>query len=206
MEQLPDFLTSGAAALGVTLSSDQVSALVDYLNLLAKWNAKLNLVGPGTTADWAVRHVLDLLAPLPWLTAGQTVLDIGSGAGLPGIPLAVAAENTPFTLLEPRSNRVAFLQTAIAALRLKNAKVKRGRAEDEEEQVPFVVGRAVAPPEEYATLAAACLEPGGRFVLFHQQEPPEKLPGAERIERRTYEIQGSQPRTVGLYRVFHVEH
>ncbi len=207
-DPLGELLARGAEDLGRSLSPAQARQLVDYLRLLDKWNAKLNLVGPGSLAEWAVRHVLDSLAPLPWvvsLSAGQRVLDIGSGAGLPGIPLAVAAPEIGFRLLEPRSNRVAFLQAVTAALKLANVKVHRGRAEDEVARYARVVGRAVAPPDDYAGLAGNCLASDGRFVLFHQQTPPERIGRAELVEQRIYEIQGSPPRAVGLYRMFHVE-
>jgi 16S rRNA (guanine527-N7)-methyltransferase len=201
VEQTADQLREGALGLGIALSEAQIAALLRYVELLGKWNAKLNLVGPGEERLWIDRHVLDSLTPLPWLSGSATVVDIGSGAGLPGLPLAAVLEGIQFTLVEPRANRVAFLRNALGFMGLRNVRVVEGRSEVVAERFPVALGRAVAEPLAYAALAVGLLQAEGRFVLFHQTDPPEVLGAiAERVAKRDYQIGRGPTRAIGLYR------
>jgi 16S rRNA (guanine527-N7)-methyltransferase len=207
VEHLAEQLKTGAHALGISLQPDQVRSLADYLALLEKWNAKLNLVGPGTRETWADRHVLDSLAPSRWIGDDAAVVDVGSGAGLPGIPLAVVRPRARIVLVEPRVNRTAFLRNATAALGLKQVEIKTARAETVAERFSLVLGRAVAPPLEFAQLAAGLAADPGKMVLFSQDEPPPALgEWASREDWFDYQIHDQPRRAVGLYRLFHVEH
>lgn len=202
VEQVADRLALAAReSLGVTLNGAQESQLIRHLEMLGRWNAKLNLVGPGSPGSWYVRHTLDSLAPAQWLpaTAGSIVVDVGSGAGFPGIPLSVLRPDLRVILLEPRGSRAAFLQNVVASLGLKNASVMVGRAEDRAVSGELIVGRAVAPPEKWAALAGGLLTPGGRFVLFHQGEPPAVLGDHDRLHWVPYTLPLEPQRAVGLY-------
>jgi 16S rRNA (guanine527-N7)-methyltransferase len=176
VKQLQPVLTARAAQLGLALTEKQTSALLEHLALLQKWNRKHNLVGPGSLSQWLDRHTLDSLVVAPRIPSGMRVLDIGSGAGFPGIPLAIVRPDLELILAEPRQKRVAFLQTVRATLDLKCVTVLptrvtpgslRGRAD-------VVLGRAVLPAESWLELAASQLDAGGvAFCFFGQKIPAE---------------------------------
>jgi 16S rRNA (guanine527-N7)-methyltransferase len=165
-------LLAAATSLGVRLDARQSEQLFAHLDLLERWNRTHNLVGPGSPADWLERHTLDSLTAARFLPAGKG-FDVGSGAGFPGIPLAVARPDCRITLVEPREKRAAFLANAVAALGLGNAEVRREHLEAS--QVPgeaqFAVSRATLPLRGWLTLAASLLAPGGLVVAFIGIDP-----------------------------------
>lgn len=199
MEQLTEVLFTGARSLGLELSQGEIAAMEQHLRLLAKWNAKLNLVGPGTIGSWAARHTLDSLAVAEWLQDGAFVADVGSGAGFPGIPCAIVRPASKLVLIEPRAKRAAFLQSAIATTGLRNSSVHMARAEAETERFQLVMGRAVASPIKWAALATRLCAPGGGFVLYASEEPPQSLGTAERTRLKAYDAGQGQERMVALY-------
>jgi 16S rRNA (guanine527-N7)-methyltransferase len=123
----------------------------NYLDLLEQFNASMNLVGPMSQATMMRELILDSLAPLTvWPNPNATVIDVGSGAGLPGIPLAISLPNAQFTLVEPRKKRAQFLRIAAHRLGLKNIQVTESRIEDA--QLPpfdIAISKAVFSPEEF---------------------------------------------------------
>lgn len=199
MEHLTEVLSTGSRSLGLELSGVELTALEQHLHLLAKWNAKLNLVGPGTIESWAARHTLDSLAVAEWIRDGAAVVDVGSGAGFPGIPCAVVRPAATLVLIEPRAKRAAFLQSVIAATGLRNATVHMARAESEAERFELVMGRAVASPIKWAALATRLCAPGGGFVLYASEAPPTSLGTAERMRIKAYDGGQGQERMVALY-------
>jgi 16S rRNA (guanine527-N7)-methyltransferase len=199
VEHLADYLVRGAHELGIELGPREAAALEQHLRLLSKWNAKLNLVGPGTVEEWAARHTLDSLAIAEWIEPSSRVVDVGSGAGFPGIPCAVVRPESSVVLLEPRSNRAAFLQNVVAIASLSNAQVRAVRAADEVERFELVMGRAVAPLPDWAALATRLCRPGGRFAVFALGEAPETIGNAERLKLRSYSLWEGDRRSVALY-------
>ena len=199
MEQLTSVLARGARGLGLDLSAMQIRALEEHLFLLAKWNAKLNLVGPGALETWAAIHTLDSLAVAEWVEAGDEVIDVGSGAGFPGIPCAVVRPDTRFCFVEPRANRASFLQNVIAAIGLRNAAVKTSRAETEPGLFDVVLGRAVAQQPRWATLASKLCVPGGGFVLFSLEAPPARLGEADSTLAKAYDLGEGRRRFIAKY-------
>ncbi len=148
-------LVAGAAALGLTLDATQLARFRDYRTLLLEWNARVNLTAITDPVQVVTRHFLDSLtcvAALPdsLRTGHTTVLDVGSGAGFPGLPLAIAFPAWRVTLLEATGKKVRFLEAAIAELRLLNVRALAGRAEEVARQpgqrgaYDLVVARAVA--------------------------------------------------------------
>jgi len=119
--------------MGLDLPADDQARLLDYLRLLVKWNRIYNLTAVRDVAEMVTRHLLDSLAVLPYLH-GTRVLDVGTGAGLPGIPLAiVSAERNrerQFVLLDSNSKKTRFVQQAVGELRLDNVQVVHARTED----------------------------------------------------------------------------
>ena len=125
----PDKLEQGCERLGIALSADQSARLRRHLALLAKWNRRLNLTSVKGMDDMVVRHLLDSLA-IARFVRGHSLLDIGSGGGFPGMPLAVINPQLEVTLLDSRGKRIEFLRYACAALDLGGVSVVRGRVED----------------------------------------------------------------------------
>lgn len=215
MEHFAPTLAAAASDLGVQLDAQQLDRLLKHLQLLERWNGTHNLVGPGSPEIWLERHTLDSLAAAPHLPTGQG-FDVGSGAGFPGIPLAVARPDCRFTLVEPREKRAAFLANAIAALGLENAEVVREHLEPspasgqtgQAGQALFAVSRATLPLPAWLELASGLLAPGGIAVGFlgieswDQSRLEAAAKGSALIDAKLegYQI-GSQPtRTLALFR------
>lgn len=122
-------LQRGSAQLGISLSADEQHKLLGYLALLRKWNKVYNLTAIRDEQQMVSHHLLDSLAVMPHLWAGRW-LDVGCGAGLPGIVLAIMRPNWQFTLLDSNSKKTSFVQQAIIELELRNARVHCARVED----------------------------------------------------------------------------
>jgi 16S rRNA (guanine527-N7)-methyltransferase len=169
MEPEPLPATEVAARLKarrLAVDSAEAEALATYLRLLEHWNRVHNLTGIRDRLELIDRHLVESLVLAPFIT-GPEVADIGSGAGLPGLPLALRCRDLHFTLIESRRKRVSFLRHVVATLGLGNVTVAHGRAEALA-LPPFatVLARAVAPPAELLTLVTPMLAAGGRLVLL----------------------------------------
>lgn len=169
-------LRAGAAELGVALSEDAVAKLVRYLELLAKWNRVFNLTAIHDERDWVAQHLLDSLAVIPHLPAGS-VIDVGSGAGLPGIPIAVACPQRRVTLLDSNQKKGAFLQQTVSELGLQRTRVEVSRAESFRPEKTFavVISRAFAQLARFVQVAKHLCAPGGRLVAMKGGHPREEL-------------------------------
>jgi 16S rRNA (guanine527-N7)-methyltransferase len=140
--------------------------LAAFIELLLHWNRVHNLTGVRDRDELLDRHVVESLA-LEKLIDGEAVADIGSGGGLPGIPLAIVLPKVRFTLIESRRKRASFLRHAAATLALANVEVAHSRAEAiPPRQFSTVLARAVAPPGELLEIASPLVAPGGRLVLL----------------------------------------
>lgn len=141
-----DLLAQGLQALKLSLSSSQQSLLFEHLKLLQVWNKVYNLTSITDIKMMVIRHVLDSLAILPYVQALRLV-DVGSGGGFPGIPLAIAMPDQPITLLEAKSKKIQFLQYVCRELKLDKVSVVHSRAEHYQPKVPFdgILIRAVGP-------------------------------------------------------------
>ncbi len=163
-------------------------ALGAYEELLRAWAPRFDLIAPGDLSRLRTRHIEDSLRALPvvnQLPEGPCV-DVGSGAGLPGLPLAIASQR-PWRLLEPRRKRVAFLEEAIRELALEHCEVIPMTAEQAAAQAGLgdshvgATARALAAPARAAELCVPLLRPGGTSILFVGQEA-EIPPEAEEVE------------------------
>lgn len=165
-------LDLGCAALNITLSEDQKERLLRYIALLDKWNKAYNLTAIRDPEEMISRHILDSLSILPHIK-GETLLDVGTGAGLPGIPLAIVAPSLQVTLLDSNSKKTRFLQQAKAELGLDNVMVEHGRVEQVALPMQFdtVTARAFASMEEVAKLAGNHCLPEGCLLLMMGQVP-----------------------------------
>ena len=194
-------LQTGAAELGLNLETEQLERFSRFVRWLYKENAKHNLVGTTDPEVILVRHILDSLSVAGQLNvpSGAHVLDIGSGAGLPGIPLAIALPETRFTLMDTSRKRTNFLRSFVDASGLENIEVARARAEEAarepkwRESFDGVVARAVAPLPTLIEYALPFLKTGGRLVAQRGPKAPEEVVAAERA---VHELRGGPPEIV----------
>jgi len=151
---------------GIEVGATEADRLAAFLNLLEQWNRVHNLTGTRGRSELVDRHLVESLA-LKHSIRGPDVADIGSGGGLPGIPLAIGLPELAFTLIESRRKRVSFLRRVAVQLGLANVTVAHGRAEALDlPQFATVLARAVAPPADLLALAAPLVAPAGRFVVL----------------------------------------
>ncbi len=197
----------GAAAMGLRLSGEQLKMLGRHVDLLLKWNKSINLTAITDPAEVAEKHVLDSLALVPILPQGS-LLDAGSGAGFPGIPVAIARPDLEVVLVDSAQKKVAFLKNAIAELRLPGVKAKAVRLEGNpsREDLPRVhaaVARAYAAPAEWLALAEHYVLPGGVAVcmLGPSDQLPERVGELSLQQELGYQlpVSGAQ-RRLAIYR------
>jgi 16S rRNA (guanine527-N7)-methyltransferase len=152
---LGPLLAAGAAALQIELGVEQQAQLLRYLALLGRWNKTYNLSSIRDPADMVTRHLLDCLAVLPYL-AGDRLLDVGTGAGLPGMVLAIADPRRDWVLIDSNGKKVRFLNQARMELRLANVEIVWRRVEDYHPDTAFdtVVSRAVGNLAALYTITA----------------------------------------------------
>ena len=179
-------LAQGVAELRLGLPAYAEQRLIDYVALIQKWNKTYNLTAVRETQSMLSHHLLDCLAVLPHVSA-QTILDVGSGAGLPGVPLALALPQARVTLLDSSHKKAAFLKQAMIELGLENASVVCERVESWRPQHKFelVISRAFSDLHELLGLAGHLCEKSGvvaamKGVYPHQELA--RLPEAFRVK------------------------
>jgi 16S rRNA (guanine527-N7)-methyltransferase len=191
-----------AELAGRPLTEAQARGLADYIGLLLRWNAVMNLVGPSdprtvlTTLVADSFHLADLLGELDLPDSPRT-LDLGAGAGLPGIPLRLFWTAGEYWLVEARQKRAAFLQNASARLGLPRTRVFGGRVEHLPARLlpaDLVLGRAFMPWRDYLGLAATLVGEGGTVLVMANEPPPNEpgpLPGGMALTAsRSYALAG----------------
>lgn len=169
-------LAQGLAQLGLTLPPQTQERLLEYLALLSKWNRVYNLTAVREPSKMVAQHLLDCLAVVPHVSAA-TILDVGSGAGLPGIALALAMPRSRVTLLDPGHKKAAFLRQAVIELELGNAEVvcERVEAWATPRRFELVISRALSDLAELAALAGRLVAPGGLLAAMKGVYPYEEL-------------------------------
>jgi len=151
--------------------------LLDYLALLARWNATYNLTAVRDPREMLVRHLLDSLAMQPFVRGLGTLADLGTGPGLPGIPLAIAAPGLQVTLVESNGKKARFLREAVRRLGLGNASVAESRIEAFRPEAAFdaITARALATLPLILELGGHLLAPGGRLLAMKGVLPDEEI-------------------------------
>jgi 16S rRNA (guanine527-N7)-methyltransferase len=174
--QRADQLAAGLRELGFELAVSAQAKALDYLTLLEKWNRVYNLTGVRDAHEMVTRHLLDSFAIIPFV-AGLRVLDIGTGAGLPGIPLALALPNMEFVLLDSGSKKIQFVRHVVTELALHNVSVVCQRAQQYAPAVRFdtVITRALASIKEVSTMACPLCTRAGRVLIMKGVFPTEEL-------------------------------
>ena len=169
-------LREGAGRLGLDLSAVAVAQCLDFVELLLKWGRVHNLTATRDAGEIVTRHLLDSLTILP-LVRGQHMLDIGSGAGFPALPLAIARPDNRWVLIEARQKRVSFLEHVIRQLKLTGITVINGRVEDYRPQrlSDTLVVRAFAPLPELVAATRHLWHARATVIAMKGKEPFEEL-------------------------------
>lgn len=171
-------LRAGADELGLDLQTSAIDALAGFLALLGKWNRVYNLTAIRDQDKWVTHHVLDSLAVVGHLPQGR-LLDVGSGGGFPGVPIAIAQPQRKVTLLDSNQKKTAFLRQAVAELGLSNAQVAMERVEAHR-PVPgydVVISRAFSDLADFVGLAGGAAAQGGVLVAMKGVHPHGEIAG-----------------------------
>ena len=201
MNSTPDAARIAAAAkrLGRVLGDEEARLLSVYLGLLVKWNSRMNLVGPSTWPDiletliqdsWHLSDLLQAVESQP----GQT-LDLGAGAGLPGIPLRVFWQPGEYYLVEPRQKRALFMEQAVAHMRLPRTKVVCARMEalpQARREADLIVSRAFMPWQKLLGEVKSFLAPQGRVLVMSNETSAETVEGYSLELVRDYTVAGKK--------------
>lgn len=169
-------LALGLRTLGITTTSEVRRKLLAYLALIEKWNRVYNLTSVREPASMLTHHVLDSVAIAPHVH-GRTILDVGSGAGLPGIPIALVLPQTQVTLLDSNQKKSTFQQQAVIELGLNNVEVVNARVESWDTRRVFdtILSRAYAEIADFVAAAARLCAPGGMLAAMKGAYPSEEL-------------------------------
>ncbi len=197
--QVKKLLTRGAEILQIQLNGDAGEHLARYLQELVKWNRRMNLIARNTPINDIVdKHFLDSLSLVGFIERQDTkkniLTDVGSGAGFPGLVIAVVRPSWQVRLVEPRQKRIIFLKHIVRSLELDNVKICAGRIEDEKNHPPgysaYISGRAVAEPNTFLTMVQHLLIGDAGVILMTSATLRTKQLGCpEQGEYQIYEQQ-----------------
>lgn len=200
----PHELATLTEELGITLTSEQLTLFDRYAQLLEEWNGRIDLTSV-PRQDYESRHFADSLAIAQVVEMGtvRTVIDVGSGAGFPGVPLAIAFPHLETVLLDATRKRVEFLQTVIQELKLPRVRALHGRAEEYgrdplfRERFDLVTARAVAQLNQLVEYLLPLCAVGGRIVCFKGEDVAEEA----RTAARAIETLGGSSPTMCRYKI-----
>jgi 16S rRNA (guanine527-N7)-methyltransferase len=181
MEACRKILVSGLETLNLSLTEDKIEQLLDFIKLIEKWNKAYNLTAIRDREAMVRLHLLDSLTIVPYVE-GERVIDIGTGAGLPGIPLAIYFPDIEFTLLDSNAKKTRFVQQAVLELKLKNVSVCHNRVEQyyPEKSFDTAITRAFASLSDIVELTAHLLGKDGVLLAMKGQAPDDpKLESAK---------------------------
>lgn len=178
-----DLLKNDALVFGIHLDEIQLQQFYDYYNLLIEWNNKMNLTSITEFNDVMKKHFLDSISIAKYikLNSDMNVLDIGTGAGFPGLPIKILYPDIKITLLDSLNKRVNFLNEIISSLNLKNVETIHGRAEDYardplyREKFDLVVSRAVANLSSLSELCLPFVKVGSKFVSYKSEKADDEI-------------------------------
>jgi 16S rRNA (guanine527-N7)-methyltransferase len=176
MDACREKLEQGVNALGLEAVDAQIDCLLRFIKLIEKWNKAYSLTAVRDPLEMVSLHILDSLAILPHLKAPR-IADIGTGAGLPGIPLAIFSPDCHFTLIDSNSKKTRFVQQAVLELRLKNVEVVHGRVELLKPDISYstVICRAFASMQDILQLTGHLLASDGWLLAMKGQQPVQEL-------------------------------
>lgn len=169
-------LEQGLCQAGLDIAENQRQQLLDYLDLLQKWNKVHNLTAVRDPEEMVTLHLLDSLSVLPHIS-GKRLLDVGSGAGLPGIPLAICVPHLQVTVMDSSHKKASFMRQAKAELKLANLEVVCGRVEKHQPPQLFdvVISRAFSDFAEFIALTRHLCAPDGQWLAMKGVYPYDEL-------------------------------
>lgn len=169
-------LIAGAAQLGIELTETQAQQLIRLLDELDDWNQRMNLTAIRERPAQITKHLLDSLTVQPFLH-GERVLDVGTGPGFPGLPLAIVNPSKQFMLLDSTAKKLKFIEHSAALLELPNVQTVHTRAENfrPAQRFDIVVSRAVGPVEQFVKWAGHLSVGGGRLLAMKGRYPEGEL-------------------------------
>ncbi len=190
-------LRAGLAELGQSVTEAQADQLLAFLALLRRWNQAYNLTAVRDPLDMVPRHLLDSLSLSPFLF-GDRILDLGTGAGLPGVPLAICHPHRQFWLLDSNGKKIRFLRQVQLQLQLPNVRLCWERMEQHVPEQPYstIVSRAVASVPRLVELTQAQVQRPGRLLFMKGKHPAEELKGIAALSPRVHALPqlGEPPR------------
>lgn len=207
-------LVQGAKTLGIRLDEKAIDAFDLYLRELLRWNQKINLTAIRTEKGIVLKHFLDSVSVCPYLSSSSSLLDIGSGAGFPGIPLKIVQPLLEVTLIDSTRKKVDFQRHIIRALGLKGIEAIHGRVQDKEilqtlgVQFDMVISRAFSDLQTLLILSLPFLKKGGIVAAMRGEMEDEEIRLLPETERTRYRFQkavpfclpsGSSKRTILLF-------
>ena len=174
---LQNELDAGLAALDLPLTATARTRLLRYIALMAKWNAVYNLTAIREESRMLTHHLLDALSVARFIPDGATLVDIGSGGGVPGIPLAIARSDLDVLSIEPNSKKASFQQQARMDLSIENFEVQTARAEavNLPDGRDFIISRAFGDLADFIKVAGHLLKPDGRMLAMKGVYPDEEV-------------------------------
>lgn len=174
-------LRNGAKKMGVAVSEVQIDQLIDYLILFDKWNKTYNLSAVREVSQMVDRHLLDSLSVVPYID-GENIIDVGTGGGLPGIPLSIMFPSKEFTLLDSNGKKTRFLFQVKTQLGLKNVQIENSRVESYRPESLFdgVISRAFSNLKDMTDNCQHLLKPNGVFYAMKGQYPQHELSDMEK--------------------------
>ena len=180
-KELKELLISGAEEFGIPLGKEKAESFGLYLKELKRWNKKINLTSLVDDRDIIIKHFLDSLTPLKYLSKQSFILDLGSGGGFPGVPLKIAEPSLKVVLLESSKKKNSFLNHIISALSLKGITAIKQRAESKEFQLlmnetfDVVIARAFTGLEEFIKIGSPYLKKKGMLIAMRGRKVREEL-------------------------------
>lgn len=187
MSNFRDKLKDGVAQYGIALDDDRLYKFYLFYELLTEWNKKINLTTIESENDVIIKHFLDSLFPVLFEDPGNwgTTLDLGTGAGFPGIPLKITYQNLNLTLVDSTKKKIDFLNHVIKELNLENITAIHGRAEELgintnfREKFFVVISRAVAPLNTLSEYCLPFVKTGGKMIAYKSQDIENEISEAE---------------------------
>ena len=172
-----DVLVNRCEALGLLLSDSVIDQLLSYIQLMHRWNRTYNLTAVRSIDSLVTRHIVDSLTVLPYFPKGKTVLDVGTGAGLPGLPIAIVRPDLQVSLLDSNGKKICFLRQVVSDLGVKNVKIEQQRVELFQPKVPYdiIIARAFSSLSNLLSSSKQLCATTGRIIAMKGMYPNAEL-------------------------------